>query len=338
MKNITINSRFKKSPHLILQNLNNNLVILRGESQRYTPFTSYMKQNFGGVLIVQLKGLDKLHEKLPAYPGKRLATLPFRGIISAIFGYAFLIILSTISRVYSEIVILVLIEPFLPLVGSLFIAGLALWLIWGLWNKRDHMKDVYGDLAYQKMIPRGVYGVFLVPPLVFLAFTSIRSLPPRPPIDNLTIQWSQSLLPMIGISSEIDIWIRLIFSGIFLILGTLTVRSALLTFGLDYMTVVYLYFPEESEIQDHEIYSVVRHPAYLAGVLLGVAGLFFRLSVYSIFLGLLVYLVFRLQIWKEEKELLDRFGEGYSEYKKKVPALLVRPSKIGSFFKFVRMK
>lgn len=288
--------------------------------------------------MAHIKGIDKLHEKLPAYPGKRLAILPLKGILSVIFGYAFLIIMSVISRLYSEIAILVFIEPYLPIIGGIFVAWLALWLIWGLWNKRDKMREIHGDLAYQKMIPRGVYGVFLIPPLVFMAFTSVRSLPPGPPVNDLTIQWSQSLLPMIGISSGMDIWIRLVLSGVFLILGILTVRSAVLTFGLDYMTVLYLYFPEESEIQNLEIYSVVRHPAYLAGVLLGIAGLLFRFSIYSILLGLIAILVFRLQIWKEEKELVERFGDGYNEYRKQVPALLIRPSKLGAFFRFLRMK
>ncbi len=284
-----------------------------------------------------MKGLEKLREKLPAYPGRKIAILPLRGAAAGLLGYIFLIILSIIPRVFSEITFLGLIEPFLPLVGGIFLAILALWLVWGLWDKRDQMKEVLGELAYQKMIPRGVTGVFMVPPLVFLAFTSIPLLPPGPPVNELTNQWSMSLLPLIGIPAEIEFWIRIIISGILIILGALTVRSAILTFGLDYMTVVYLYFPEESEIQEHEIYSVIRHPAYLGGVILGAAGLFFSFSVYSIFLCLMVYLVFRLQIWKEEKELVERFGEGYAEYRKKVPALLVKPSKLKAYFKFLRM-
>jgi protein-S-isoprenylcysteine O-methyltransferase Ste14 len=285
---------------------------------------------------MQIKGLDKLRKKLPAYPGKKIAILPLRGAVATLLGYVFLIVLSILPRVFSGITFLGILEPVLPLIGALFIATLGLWLIWGLWDKRDQMKEQLGELAYQKMIPRGVIGVFLVPCLVFLAFTSISYLPPGFPVNDITIQWSNSLLSLIGVAPEIDIWFRIIISGVLIILGALTLRSAILMFGLDYMTVVYLYFPEESEIQEHEIYSVVRHPAYLGGVLLGTAGLFFNFSVYSILLGLLVYLAFRLQIWKEEKELVERFGEGYKEYKKKVPALLVRPSKIRAYFRFLR--
>jgi protein-S-isoprenylcysteine O-methyltransferase Ste14 len=285
---------------------------------------------------LQLKGIDKLREKLPAYPGRKIAILPLAAAVIGLLAFIFLIALDIIPRMFGDIVILVLIEPFIPILGSISIASLALWLIWGLWNKRNQMKEIHGNFAYQKMILRGLTGVFLIPSLVFHSFTSIRSLPPSPPANDLTIQWSRSLLMFLGISPEVDLWVRIILSGILIILGLLIVRSAILTFGVDYMAVVYLYFPEESEIQEHEIYSVIRHPTYLGGILLGVASLFFRFSVYSILMGLVVVLVFGLQIWKEEKELIERFGDGYIEYRKKVPALFIRPSKMRAFFRFLR--
>ena len=284
-----------------------------------------------------MKGIDKLREKLPAYPGKKIAKLALTAVVGGLVGYIFLIILDIIPRLFSDIAFLVLIEPFTPIFGSIFIAALALWMIWGMWNKKDQMKELLGELAYQKMIPRGVTGVALAMALVFHSFTSTRSLPPISPVNDLTIQWSRSLLPLFGVAPGIELWIRIILFGVLSIIGLLTVRSAIFTFGIDYMTVVYLYFPEESEIQEHEIYSVIRHPTYLGGILLGIAGLFFRFSVYSIFIGFLVFLVFRLQIWKEEKELVERFGEGFVEYQKKVPALFVRPSKLRAYFRFLRM-
>jgi protein-S-isoprenylcysteine O-methyltransferase Ste14 len=286
--------------------------------------------------VLQLKGMDKLREKLPAYPGRRIAVLPLTGLVGGVLGYTVLIIFDIIPRLLGDFAFLVAIEPFTPIIGSTLIAALALWMIWGLWNQKNQQKELHGDLAYQRMILRGITGVSLAVALVFHAFTSIRSLPPGPPINELAIQWSRSLLPLIGIAPGIELWIRLILSGILMILGILTMRSAVLTFGVDYMAVVYLYFPEESEIQEHEIYSVIRHPTYLSGIILGAAGLFFRFSVYSIILSFFVFLVFRLQIWKEEKELVERFGEGYIEYRKKVPALFVRPSKIKSYFRFLR--
>jgi protein-S-isoprenylcysteine O-methyltransferase Ste14 len=200
----------------------------------------------------------------------------------------------------------------------------------------DSKKAEFGDLAYQKMIKTGVAGVFLIPAVIFHAFTSVRSLPPGPPANDITTLWSQSLLPMIGVPSEIDIIIRLILFGLFLVIGLLLVRSSISTFGLDYMVVVYLYFPEESEIQENEIYSVVRHPAYLAGVILGIAALFLRFSVYSIVFCLIVYILFKLHLRTEEAELVERFGDGFIEYMEKVPAFFVSPRNYGKFFRFLR--
>ena len=215
---------------------------------------------------MHLKGIPKIREKLPDYPGKKIAIFPIVGLLAAVLGYLFLIVLDVLPRVFSDIALLVLLEPFIPILGQFFVACFAFWLIGRLWSQRDMMKEKYGDLAYQKMIGKGATGVFLIPPLVFHAATSIRSLPPAVPVDPLSILWSQSILPWIGIPVEIDVLLRVILSGIFLFFGILTVRAAVLTFGLDYMVVVYLYFPEESEIQQHEIYSVVRHILQLCAV------------------------------------------------------------------------
>ena len=89
-------------------------------------------------------------------------------------------------------------------------------------------------------------------------------------------------------------------------------------------------------IESSDFNTVDPDTTYLAGILFGIAGLFFRFSVYSIFTCLAIFLVFRLQIWREEKELVERFGEGFIEYRKNVPALLVRPSKISAFLRFLR--
>lgn len=280
--------------------------------------------------------MEKLREKLPGYPGRKIFLLPLKGVVAAILACIFLFVLDILPRLFSDILILVSIEPVLPLLGSIFIATIALWLLGNLWGRRDSMKSQYGELSYQMMISRGAVGVCLIPPVILHAATSIRSLPPVPPVNDLTILFSRSLLPMLGVTPEIDIMIRLVLSGITFVVGLLVVRSSVLTFGIDYMTVVYLYFPEESEVQDHEIYSVVRHPVYMGGVLLGAAAMIFRFSVYSILLFVIAYLIFEVQIRREEGELIERFGDGYAEHKEKVPALHVRPGDLKSFFKFLR--
>ena len=285
---------------------------------------------------MNLKGLDRLREKLPAYPGRKIVLLPLRGVAAMILAYLGLVLLDILPRLFSSVELLAAAEPFIPLLGSLLVAGLAYWLIGKLWSRREVMKATYGNLAYQKMIPTGITGVCLVPPLVFHAFTSIRSLPPGPPVNVLTVQWSQSLLVVLGVPAGVDLWLRVGLAVLLFGLGVLTVRSALLTFGIDYMTVVYLYFPEESEVQQHDIYSILRHPAYFAVTLMGAAGLVFRCSVYSILMFIIVYALLRLHIAREEKELIARFGSSYREYMKGVPALHIRPRSVRSFFRFLK--
>ena len=285
---------------------------------------------------MKLKGIEKLREKLPAYTGNRIALLPLGAAAVSLLGYLFLIFLDVLPRSFSDIDALAMVEPYLPILGSLLIMALAFMLIGQVWSARERMKAKLGDLAYQKMLPRGLAGVFLLPPLIFHQLTSIRSLPAGRPVNDLTIQWSRSILPILGIPPELEVWVRVIVSSVIFILGMLTMRSAILTFGVDYMAVVYLYFPEESEIQDHEVYSVIRHPTYFAGVLLGIAALVFRFSVYSILMFVIVFAFFWFQARREEKELVDRFGESYREYMRRVPRFFLRSRDIRLYFRLLR--
>jgi protein-S-isoprenylcysteine O-methyltransferase Ste14 len=101
------------------------------------------------------------------------------------------------------------------------------------------------------------------------------------------------------------------------------------------MIVIYLYFPDESEIQQQEIYSIIRHPTYFAGILLGLSAVLFRMSVFTSIFFVLFYAAWRAQISVEEKELVERFGEGYSEYMERVPGLRIRPRDFGAYVRFL---
>ena len=72
------------------------------------------------------------------------------------------------------------------------------------------------------------------------------------------------------------------------------------------------------------VYSVVRHPQYLGG-LLAHAGISFLLSAgYSLLLTPLMIALIYLISRKEEEELIREFGKEYEDYKKKVPMLIPR--------------
>jgi protein-S-isoprenylcysteine O-methyltransferase Ste14 len=70
------------------------------------------------------------------------------------------------------------------------------------------------------------------------------------------------------------------------------------------------------------VYSIVRHPQYLGGLLAHIGFSFLLSALYSLLstplIAALIYLISR----KEEDELTKEFGEEYVDYKKKVPMLL----------------
>ena len=102
------------------------------------------------------------------------------------------------------------------------------------------------------------------------------------------------------------------------------------------MALVYLYYPAESQMQQHEIYSVIRHPTYFGVLTLAMGGLWLRFSMYALILflmflfGLLAHIYF-----VEEKELRERFGESFIEYQKRVPALHVRIRDLRIYIRFL---
>ena len=72
------------------------------------------------------------------------------------------------------------------------------------------------------------------------------------------------------------------------------------------------------------VYSVVRHPQYLGG-LLAHAGISFLLSAgYSLLLTPLMVVLIYLISRKEEEELIREFGREYEDYTKNVPMLIPR--------------
>ena len=76
------------------------------------------------------------------------------------------------------------------------------------------------------------------------------------------------------------------------------------------------------------IYGVVRHPRYLA-VAIGTAGFAMvvnYLGVYLVWLGSVLTLL--LVVPLEERELGDRFGAEYEEYRSRVPVLIPRVAQL----------
>jgi protein-S-isoprenylcysteine O-methyltransferase Ste14 len=194
--------------------------------------------------------------------------------------------------------------------GALGFAWLSLFF-----RVKANFKTKYGSLAYSKAVSRFGYPAVAIIVAVVVRIGNI----PGPPIPHL---WWYPVLPVLG-------WALIIVGG-FLALRVLQ------TFGVDNLTMLYVYFPEESQLVDHKIYQVLRHPAYGAAqrIALGLA------LLNGTWFALICALIFMLGLWGwvhlvEEKELLERFGPSYAAYRQHVPAFWPRPRDLGRFYKFL---
>ena len=130
--------------------------------------------------------------------------------------------------------------------------------------------------------------------------------------------------------------LRYILGFAILIIAVLAAFRAIQEFGIDSASMVYVYFPEKAKVADHEIYSIVRHPMYLAVILISIGGFVVNFSFYGLIHLFITLLGFYRHIFLvEEKELIERFGDSYDEYSKKTPAIFIHPKNWGKFFKFL---
>jgi len=74
------------------------------------------------------------------------------------------------------------------------------------------------------------------------------------------------------------------------------------------------------------VYSMVRHPQYLGGILSHVGVSCLLSAGYSLLATPVVIVVIYILSRKEEKEILKEFGQDYADYQKKVPMLFPKIS------------
>jgi protein-S-isoprenylcysteine O-methyltransferase Ste14 len=232
------------------------------------------------------------------------------------------------------------IEPWVPFFISLILIFGGSQIAQSGFKQRDRLVQLYGDRAYQHAVKPILTGI----PMVFAGLLygyfphglpSILNYPIMQTANPASEVFSTSMLTLLW-SIEWDEAFRTVCGILFLFLGVLTAVRSVQQFGIDNAALVYVYYPEDSKVVNHAIYSIVRHPMYMAVVMLGVGAFLFRFSVYGfahmlIVLGSFYYHI----IGVEEKELVKRFGDSYLVYRKEVPAILIRPRNWGLYLKFV---
>lgn len=282
----------------------------------------------------RLKGFEIYKSKFPDFPGARLLVFP----AVACFVFIFLCICYFLSfylpRLYGGSEFLTMIEPFLPLVLSVITTTVGFLLVDSIWALRGRMLRAKKEKALQNVYPLGLIGIPMIFSLIFhniLPFYRVISIPPN---SDLSLLFERPVTSLSGLPGNIVMPISSFIGIIFMFFGILTVIRALNTFGIDYMGLVYLYYPEESVVQNHEIYSVIRHPAYFSLFLIGTGTLIMHQSVYQLvdltcfFIGVNIHLHFF-----EERELLSRFGDSYKSYMKSTP--WIYPKKIRIYLRFL---
>jgi protein-S-isoprenylcysteine O-methyltransferase Ste14 len=74
-----------------------------------------------------------------------------------------------------------------------------------------------------------------------------------------------------------------------------------------------------TQLVDTSLYAIVRHPQYLAGILLNIALMLLAQHVVVILLGLASAVLLYIDIQDADREGIEKFGETYRAYMQRVP-------------------
>ena len=280
-----------------------------------------------------MKGIDKLRKKLPDYQGRKIRIFVVIAFVVFVSSLMFQSVLDSIPRIFRSIDILQVIAPLTPIIGPLITISIGFLVVRKFWRVRDKYLSEYGIKAYQKAFKFVAIGI----PMIFSVI--VHSFIPSDLIATYRIDDTLSRylgVPLSGLISGFPfyfLYIRLVLSILYVGLGLIVIFKVLSFFGIDSMAMVYVFFPEESTLHHHEIYSILRHPTYHALMLIGIGAIFFRFSIYSVFYFLIFLVGINIHLkYVEEKELIVRFGEEYKKYKKNTPAVFVKLKDLSKYF------
>ncbi len=182
------------------------------------------------------------------------------------------------------------------------------------WRRKEYRRK-YGDRAY-----RNAFLHFILPGLPFMFAAIFHNL--YQPGQRLLTGWLTPVTAVAGLY--------------FIVTGAALYVRAYRTFGTDNLAMLYVYFPGEGRMVNSSIYGILRHPAYSGAIRMGMAFGLWRGTWFSLLFGL--FMPIGLTIWLrlvEEPELIERFGEGYRGYRRKVPAFWPRWQDAQKFWRFL---
>jgi protein-S-isoprenylcysteine O-methyltransferase Ste14 len=108
-------------------------------------------------------------------------------------------------------------------------------------------------------------------------------------------------------------WVVLWISAIFGCLPIYTFRKKGEVKGRSYMMT--------TKVVDSGVYGIVRHPQYLAGVLISLAIPLISQHWLIAVLGLIAAPLYYLNTYDEERKDIEKFGDAYKQYMERVPRM-----------------
>jgi protein-S-isoprenylcysteine O-methyltransferase Ste14 len=119
--------------------------------------------------------------------------------------------------------------------------------------------------------------------------------------------WLQDLIPLL---------FRIIIAVPILFLSYFLIRSS--------TNIIFNQEQTESKIIKSGIYSRIRHPIYLAPIILYLGIIILSLSVLTFVIWILIIIFYYSMAKYEEALLIDKFGKEYKDYMKNVPMFIPR--------------
>jgi len=125
-------------------------------------------------------------------------------------------------------------------------------------------------------------------------------------------------------------WLGWGFMALFIIIGSLP-KNAFKKYGETEKGKSYLY---TTKLVDKGIYAIIRHPYWLCWILLTISLTLLSQHIIMITLTIIASPIIYLETFNLDKGLIEKFGENYIKYKKKVP----RMNLIYGFIKYIIRK
>jgi len=181
--------------------------------------------------------------------------------------------------------------------------------------QRAALKKKWGEIAY-----RNGFAIFGIPGLSLILSAVIHTA--YMPGPAIPLGWWSPGIVTLGVG--------------FILIGLIILVRAIFTFGFDNLALLYIYYPDEGRMVNSAIYAILRHPTYAAVIRFGLGMAFLNSNWFAFAFAL--FMPLGMTVWLqvvEEKELIERFGASYANYRKCVPAFWPRPSDFGKFWKFM---